>query len=519
MGHIRAFFVFTKRDGSRDIKEFPRTKAAPLNFFYETIQVFLSTSLDLELSAISWGDEGREIDLQPVDVRSEQFFADVCFEEAPNDHWFCSESRNHKTFINHLMFGEFAIEVLLNDSVIHLGRFSRSTIVAGTSNLPLQHYLNICSVVYGSYHGLIADESLRSKSNVHLFVRSGVPPRPLAQIMWFYRQLAPIVKGVISGETLLPTSLGEVREVRPYSHGVRLDGQSINRLVAGGVTPPHRMSTKNLGGAFIPATVDIPNTKSRFSQLDNQLLIQVLAEIYTGLRTFIEDLNLTEGALRRRADTFGHYISTLCRRYKINRDSGLVVGLPDKYIRSADPQLKRLGSLIAEWNSYYQLDMGERGHTHLYSVHTTELLWEFFCFEKLVRALNAAGFVEEKRQENRIVLFRGEVEVAIKYVGVWKSGSQMLGLRNLHLTKQLEPDYVITLTGPDFERVGVMDAKYTPDPLDWQQRSGELFQKYGLYLRKPSYNTLDYVMGLVPSAVAGERHRLLKVGQTGDLDL
>ena len=130
--------------------------------------------------------------------------------------------------------------------------------------------------------------------------------------------------------------------------------------------------------------------------------------------------------------------------------------------------------------------MDTRGTTHLYSVHTTEVLWEFFCFEKLIRSMVNLGFVEERREKSRVLLQRGELEVAIQYGGSWKSGSQKFGLKNLHLTKELKPDYVVTLTGPGVKRIGVMDAKYTPDPRGWQARSSELFEKYGLYLRKPS---------------------------------
>ena len=56
MGDLKAFFVFTKSDGSREVKEFPRRKAAPLNFFYEQIQIFVCASNGLVPLAIAWGD-------------------------------------------------------------------------------------------------------------------------------------------------------------------------------------------------------------------------------------------------------------------------------------------------------------------------------------------------------------------------------------------------------------------------------------------------------------------------------
>ena len=75
------------------------------------------------------------------------------------------------------------------------------------------------------------------------------------------------------------------------------------------------------------------------------------------------------------------------------------------------------------------------------------------------------------------------------------------------------------MRSPRFERVGVIDAKYTPDPQFWQSRSNELFEKYGLYLRKPTNDTLDFVLGLVPSANPGEHTRLLKLSSAGNIDL
>lgn len=532
MGDLNAFFVFTKSDGSREIKEFPRKKAAPLKFIYETIQIFVSTRQGLEPLAVSWGDEGREIELESVDIESQDFAtAHPWFEaeigSSPHaeeftsdpDQWFCSEPYSHKRFINHLMFGEFAVDILFKESFEHLGRFSRSDIVSGSSNLPWQHYLNICSVVYGSHKSLILDDFFRSRSNVHLYVRLGMPPRPLGQIIWFYRQLEPILRGVLAGEIVLPTSLIEAREVRAYNHGTRLDGQSIRGLVSGEFIPSQSMSVKATTGEVCPAVVDLPITTKRFAQLDNKLFVQLLTEIHMGLDNFVEELDLADGVLTRQTQALNHDIATLSWRFKINRFGPLIIGFPDKYIRSADPSLKKLGSLIADWNSYYDLDMQKQGYTQLYSVHTTEVLWEFFCFEKLIRSLTNLGFAEERREENRILLQRDKLEVAIQYGGVWKSGSQALGLKNLHLSKELKPDYVITLNGPGFQRIGVMDAKYTPDPAGWKTRSSELFEKYGLYLRKPSNNTLDFVLGLVPSSVAGEHTRLLKVSQVGDIDL
>ena len=535
MGDLKAFFVFTKHDGSREIREFPRRKTAPINFFYDTMRVFVFTDRGCEPQAISWGDEGREIKLEPIEIESPEFvFAQPWLERLSEsgstsnpgestaqaaDQWFCSELNSHKVFINHLMFGEFAIDVLLSDSLEHLGRFSRSDIVSGGSNLPWKHYLNICSVVYGSRKSLIFDEFFRSRSNVHLFVRSGMPPRPLGQIMSFYRRLEPILKGVLAGDTVLPNTLIEVRELRTYNRGIRLDALSIKKLVSGELIQSRAISSGGSTGAFVPRMVDIPTAKSQFLQLDNKLFVQLLNEVSTGLNNFVEDLNVMDGALARQAQVLNHDVATLAWRYKIDRFGPLVAGIPDKYIRSADPQLKKLGSLISEWNSYYDLDMQERDHTQLYSVHTTEVLWEFFCFEKLIRALSNVGFVEERREKNRILLQRADLQVAIQYGGSWKSGSQTMGLKNLHLSKELKPDYVVTLTSPSFRRIGVLDAKYTPDPRRWESRSNELFEKYGLYLRKSSNDTLDFVLGLVPSAVGGERTRLLKVSHMDDIDL
>ena len=485
--------------------------------------------------AIAWGDEGRELGLRALDVRSGGFSAvSTWFDESAEigpvtnseqpadelpDQWFCSEPCDHKRFIDHLMFGDFAVDVLFEGSLEHLGRISRSRVVAGSSSLPWQHYLNICSVVYGSRKSLILDEFFRSRSNVHLFVRSGMPPRPLGQIMWFYRQLEPILRGVLAGEIALPTSIREARDVRPYSRGIRLDRQSMRHLVSGQLATSHSMSMDSMEREVIPSVVDAPIALKRFAQLDNKLFVQLLSEIHVGLSNFIEGLDLIDGALTRQAQALGQDIATLCWRYKINRFGPLISGIPDKYVRSADSSLKRLGALIVDWNSYYDLDMEAQGTTQLYSVHTTEVLWEFFCLEKLIRSMVNVGFVEERREQRRVLLQRGELEVAIQYGGSWKSGSQELGLKNLHLTKELKPDYVVTLTGPGIKRIGVMDAKYTPAPTAWQARSTELFEKYGLYLRKPSNSTLDFVLGLVPSATAGERKRLLKVSQAGEIDL
>ena len=131
-------------------------------------------------------------------------------------------------------------------------------IVSGSSTLPWQQYLNICSVVYGSRKSLNLDEFFRPRSNVHLFVRSGMPPRPLSQIMWFYRQLEPILRGVLAGEIVLPTSLKEAREIRPYNRGVRLDGQSMRSLVSGQAAASYFLSEDVVERDIIPMVVDVP---------------------------------------------------------------------------------------------------------------------------------------------------------------------------------------------------------------------------------------------------------------------
>ena len=151
-----------------------RTKSCANQLFYEQIQIFVCSSNGLVPLAIAWGDEGREIGLKALDVGSEDFTSvstwfnesaeidpltnsEQPVDESP-DQWFCSEPHDHKRFIDHLMFGDFAVDVLFESSLEHLGRISRSRVVSGSSSLPWQHYLNICSVVYGSRKSLILDE-------------------------------------------------------------------------------------------------------------------------------------------------------------------------------------------------------------------------------------------------------------------------------------------------------------------------------------------------------------------------
>ena len=77
-----------------------------------------------------------------------------------------------------------------------------------------------------------------------------MPPRPLGQIMWFYRQLEPILRGVLAGEIVLPTSLGEAREIRPYNRGTRLDRQSVRSLVVGQLATSQFMSMDSMEGSY-----------------------------------------------------------------------------------------------------------------------------------------------------------------------------------------------------------------------------------------------------------------------------
>lgn len=527
MGTVTAYLLFYSDNQSNStLLTFPRNKVAKIKFVYDRVQiVVVTTQKSSDPMCFNWGPEGREVPLKYWEGTHQRFLEDypsfvddieVKLSGATSDdnnvYLYVSDVIGQRSFISNLMMGEFPLGLHINGKFTSLGRISVSGIITKSQKFSHIYYSAICEVVYGSpMMSLIYDELFKSRSNVCFPVRPGLPPRPLVQLMWFYRIVQKPLMKIIEGHVSLPHVLKEVRSRRSYHDGMRLDKQSIQEIVSGSFSPSR--SVAYLGNTALKATpdsVNVPVNIRSHHLTDNLLLIQFLSDLHKGLFAFTEYLKHLTGSLASISADLDCLINQLCWMLGVERNSRFVYGVPTTYIRSNDQLLKKLGHLIQQWNISPQIDLAADGHTHIFSIHTTDVLWEYFCLEKIRHMFKINGFVNEVIGDSEIRFSRGSELATIYYEPTIISGNSVSGVYNLDPWGKKVPDYLIRVDSSKGTRIGVLDAKYSPDPDNWQARGKEIYDKYGLYLRGETGNPLDYIYALVPSTEPSSVNQQLK---------
>lgn len=517
---MKCYLVFKSADDIKRVVALPDRKPVKLDFLYEFVQVLVISQLGNQSVKLAWGDEGREIALNPWTGGPKEFahqnpmLSDIIATELdftesseliPADRFaYISEAIPRLSFIDHLVFGEFALDLLVDEEVVNLGRINRTKIIGASSNYSINFFFAICAVVYDSPKSLIYEELFARRSNVCLRTRPGSPPRPLSKIMSIYRYAENALEHLASGSVSLPNKLNEGRSLQKYHPGFRLDIVSIQKLVSGSFVPA---ATGAYAGSYsLPATpeiVDIPSATETFDVLDNKLLIQFLVELGRSLEEIVRIHNLFGGTLARKAAKISIVVDQLGRRYGVSIPQQPVYGIAEKYARSSSEVLRRLASAIRQWNQLNEYDPVQESETLFFNTHTADKIWEYFCLERIVSAFESQGLNVMKISPSEVELADKDRVANIVYDKPIISGQRSYGVLNVHSEKRFRPDFLVSLKDSSGMRIGLFDAKYNPDEAWWPVRAEEI-EKYGLWLRRENGEAIDYVHAMVPSPAGGK---------------
>ncbi len=517
---MKCYLVFKSADETIRFIALPARKPVKLDFLYEYVQVLVISQIGQQFVKLTWGDEGREIALHTWTLGllelsdqnpmlSDIIATELDSAESPqifiaDQFAYISEVIPRLSFIDHLVFGEFALDLLVDDEVVNLGRINRTKIIGASSNYSINFFFAICAVVYDSPKSLIYEELFARRSNVCLRTRPGSPPRPLSKIMSIYRYTENALEQLASGSVALPNQLKEGRSLQKYHPGSRLDLVSIQRLVSGSFVPA--ATGAYAGNYSLPATpevVDIPSATETFDVLDNKLLIQFLVELGRSLEEIVRTNNLFEGTLARKAAKISNVVDQLCRRYGVSVPQQPVHGMAERYSRSSSEVLRKLANAIRQWNQLNEYDPFEDSETLFFNTHTADKIWEYFCLERIVSVFESQGLGVRKINDSEVELADKDRVANIVYDKTITSGQRSYGILNVHSDKRFKPDFLVSLKDDSGMRIGVFDAKYNPDEASWPVRAEEI-EKYGLWLRRENGEAIDYVHAMVPSPAGGK---------------
>lgn len=520
---MRALLVYYGRDGNVvTTQEFPSQKARNVSFWYDSIEIIAVVESSLDLIYLCWGVDNKDIPLAKQSTNSGRQYCKKASEfldtkratAAPH---YESERLSSRAFISNLLHGQFELSIREDDHYHELGRINRNNII-GLEGNTYQYYENIVRYVYGSERSIIFDEIFHNRSNIYLSTRPGSPPVNFTTVIDFARRTLTFMEKIRRTDLKLPSVLQESRDWVTYSEELRVDDASLRNIVSGNVTWEMRPgSTNTLFRNKIPRILNIPVTESSFDVDENYLLIDLANQLCNLLSFFVDELEVSVPFIESTIQKLRHSIEYLCNEFGLNEHGKHSQEIPYRFLNSPSHELQSIGQTIQAWKTFGSEDPNLDTHTHRFSVHTTDKLWEFFCLEKIISVAKSLGLYDIEIKESAVELKGEHGFVNLYYDTEIPKGGKFFGIVNCDVRGK-RPDFLVFSNIKGVSRIGVLDPKFTPDESQWRGRGSEIWEKYGLWLRNEDRNVIDYVYSIVPSITEGSRISELSKEQVENLD-
>jgi hypothetical protein len=511
----KLFIVFKTTKIIR-IFEFPSKNAKKINFFYDIAEFILVTEGG-ETAQILCGIEGREYFFKKTN-NIEPDLIEVL--EISNDGlinktiWTLSLS--DKAFISNLNFGEYFLRLSIDSILEPVGRILRTDVIGSNKASTYVYYENIVRYVLSGERSLIFNNLLKPKSDVFLSTSEKGKNESFSVVIQFASAILSLLRRLEHGFYSLPSKLVSDRKVIEYSEDVELDFESLASFLTDASNWSIAGNEGNLDFPIVPTQVNAPFSSETFDLPENRMFMNCVSQIRNDILIFTEKLGFRTEYLESLINDLEYYQRHLQNRYGISLIPEANHFPPLKYFNSQTKDVRLLGDLIQRWYLLGSADMKSESYRYIFSLYTTEVIWEYFCFEKIVKAFISHGFSQQFIDFNHIRLNRGEDTAYIYYDQLIHKGKYFGGITNFSATA-VQPDFLVVIKKPSGARIGVFDAKFSPSENDWRSRGEEIWGKYGLWMRKQSGEVLDFVFALVPSVNNGVKNNL--IGPSGNPSL
>lgn len=501
---IQLFLVFKSNNDSHTIS-FPSKKSRKIDFFYSSVDIILVAEVGVD-ATLFWGIEGSEVELNFVDNSVSEGFSQISSLKSEfsitEESIFWHKNLEDKSFVSHLMHGDFPLSVLIDDKKHWIGRLLRNNIIGAPVKGTYRYYENIIKYVFKSGRSLLFNEIFSRKSDAILSTVDYGENQSFTLVIQFANSLVKILEKLESNLFVLPSTLIQKRAVVDYAENVEIDLDSIMVFVtdpsAWAISAPGSVSF----GGIQPRVIETPSYENTYDLTDNRMLLDFLMQLRRDIATFVDRLEVNATYLRGLIQKLDHYRHFLEHRLGISFNAGATQSIPFKYLNSQVPEILEMGDLIQRWKKLGKEDVNSDNYKYHFSVYTTEKLWEFFCFEKIVKVCTQIGFAENFCSPDYVVLTKDTTTIYIYYDRETSPGGMVRDVTN-YSSRGVAPDFLIIVDSPSGQIVGVLDAKYTPNESDWRSRGSEIWSKYGLWIRKGNGEVIDFVYSLVPSTSAG----------------
>ena len=508
----KLFIVFRTTKIIR-IFEFPSKKAKKINFFYD-IAEFVLVSDRGETAQIFWGIEGREYFLEKSSTIEASLIEalEIPSEDLTNK-TFWTLSLKDKSFISNLNYGEYYLRLAIDSILEPIGRILRTDVIGSNKASTYGYYENIVRYVLSGERSLIFNNLLKPKSDVFLSASEIGKNESFSVVIQFASAILGLLNRLEHGFYTLPSKLVSDRKVVEYSEDAELDFESLVSFLTDASNWSIAGNEGNLDFPIIPMQVNVPISVETFDLPENRMFVNCVSQIRNDILIFIEKLGFKTEYLESLINDLGYYQRHLQNKYGISLIPQANHFPPLKYFNSQTEDIRLLGDLIQKWYLLGSADTKPESYRYIFSLYTTEVIWEYFCFEKIVKAFISRGFSQQFIDFNYVKLTRGDDTAYIYYDQLIHKGKYFAGITNFSAEK-VKPDFLVVIKKSSGIRIGVFDAKFSPSEKDWRSRGEEIWGKYGLWMRKQSGEVLDFVFALVPSISNGVKSNL--IGPSGN---
>ena len=489
----------------RLVFESGRQRKLELAKFYDVARVIVLTD-DLR-PWVTWGIEGRPLELKDCETTFEEFQSggdglaiDVAkainqptFKLKPNASAkvYQSELIGSRAFVSPLHYGSEVIS--LNGEA--LGNINRTTFTTN-EGVSLRPFVDaILKVIYDQGHQITLATYSKARSTVQLSQVFGYEPRPLEEVLIFASRSLSLLRDILHRVDRLPSRVSESREIRVYDRGMRLDQRSMQFLARN----PVHLKAQRFSRIPEPKVVDLPRSHETYSVKENLQFVTVLKQIRSYLLSALQDRDLRDTFAEDLCEDLGNFTNRFIEKFNLQKAAVEICSPPRRYLTSTNTWLRLAGRLILDWSKLNRTDLSGHESPAKRFVPLLDKLWEQFCLVRIVQSLQEQGFTIDKSVGDELKLSRDDIHVEIAYDKTFSSGQDFGGLYFSKLKGVLRPDFTISVRNKTHCRVGILDAKFSPNEKIWPERGEEIFEKYGTWFRALDGGPIDYVHAIVPS--------------------
>jgi len=510
-----------------------------LNFFYGNVEIIFRGEEPCDEVSLLVGEINKEIRLEKqieetlIRLEPNEIEGAYGIETGDSDNpigqpFFRKEKRVsyqrslvQGAFINNLHWGDFQLTLRIDSRLIPIGKIRRNRIIGAPRKGG--HLKEILEVVFGSPQNLIYEKGFISNER-ELFSR-GHRYRTAFETLVYQREMLEELRKWNKEELRLPERVVEDRRRVTYTPSIRMDSKGL-RAVASNPSNFYASSSGQIdikGQRFSLSKVDQLEKTVSFDTHDSRLLVNTALDIRNAAA------RVSEWAFDHQAEALDHLnyqlgseLRLFCSRHKLamrNTKATDRSTLMRKLIRC-----KRFVEIIEGWIHLRNLDPleGESTSNWAFPLNSLEKLWEFFCLERIVQSLEKLGLDQKhlewsNKNAVRVISLRGRRGKATIFYEpkIWPGDSSPIinlqskqtiatkisgmSQKNASQNDGFEPDYIVVSTIDGLERIGILDAKFSPEPDAWAGRTYEIIDKYCPWLRKPDGQNLDYYVAMVPS--------------------